>query len=269
MSKSKSNQSYIIPDGLKQKEKIDVGLKLLKLEGMRFSFDALARDYIKQQKTSYDFLESLTEIECSWKHDNRVEYLIKNARFPFIRSIYDFDFDFQPNINKQQIMELASCRFIERGENIIFLGKSGVGKTHLIISLGMEAIDKLYSVRYLHIGDLIESINRTTNNGDDLYKLLKNLLRFRLLILDEMNPYNVSPESSKFLFKLLWERHEQRRSTIFASNHDLKEWVVLFGSKNRAEAVMDRILTRQMYEIITIEGPSHRAERGENSLKLL
>lgn len=254
MGKSKVNL-YSIPKSTKQEERIGSALKLLGLDGMCSSFNKLADRMFKQHKTFYDFLESLLEKELFYKEENRQQRWIQQARFPRLKTLIDFDFSFQPKLNKRMIHEFASCRFIDKVENVIFLGPPGVGKTHLSIALGLEAIQKGYEVRFLTLSRLIESVEKTDNDAQSRHRLLGALLRPRLLILDEMDLHDTTITSSTFLFKLLQDRYE-KGSIIFTSNKAFTEWGKLFDNKTRAGAIVDRILHHAI--TIPIEGESYR-----------
>lgn len=254
MGKSKVNL-YSIPKSTKQGERISSALKLLELEGMRISFDKLASKMFKPHVTFYDFLESLLEKELSYKEESRQQRWIQQARFPWQKTLVDFDFSFQPKLNKRLIYELASGRFIEKAENVIFLGPPGVGKTHLSIALGLEAIKKGHEVKFLTLAQLIKSVEKTDNDAELRHRLLGALLRPKLLILDEMDLHDTTVTSSTFLFKLLQDRYE-KGSIIFTSNKAFSEWGKLFDNKTRASAIVDRILHHAI--TIPIEGESWR-----------
>lgn len=254
MGKSKVNL-YSIPQSTQQGERISSALKLLELEGIRSSFDKLASRMFKEHATFYDFLESLLEKELCYKEENRQQRWIQQARFPWLKTLVDFDFSFQPKLNKRLVYELASCRFIDRAENVIFLGPPGVGKTHLSIALGLEAIQKGYEVRFLTLAQLIESVEKTDNDAVLRHRLLGMLLRPKLLILDEMDLHDTTLTSSTFLFKLLQDRYE-KGSIVFTSNKAFAEWGKLFDNKTRAGAIVDRILHHAI--TIPIEGESYR-----------
>jgi len=243
-----------MPKSLKQSDRIEKALQLLGLEGIRFSYSNLAQKFIKDKSNPYDFLECLLEKQIVWKEENRLQRWLQQAHFPWQKTLKDFDFSFQPSIDKRQVYELASCRFIDKGENVIFLGPPGVGKTHLAISLGLEAIYKGYEVRFLTLDQLIELANRASD-GEKLRRLFSTLVRQRLLILDEMDLYEADSAVSTFLFKLLHQRYEEG-SVIFTSNKTFTDWGKLFGSQARAGAILDRITHHST--IITIEGESYR-----------
>lgn len=253
MGKSKVNL-YTVSKANKQEERIDDALKLLGLEGMRFAFQKLAERSIQDQGTPYDFLEALMEKEIHWKEENRLQRWIQQAKFPYQRSLEDFDFSFQPSLNKRQIYELASCRFIERCENVVFFGPPGVGKTHLAVALGFKAIDKGYETRFVTLGQLIDLVEKA-GGGEALRRVFSLLMRQKLLIIDEMDLYEVRPEVSDFLFKLFHQRYEQA-SVIFTSNKTFTDWGKIFGGQARAGTIIDRVTHH--CTIINIEGESYR-----------
>lgn len=254
MGKSKVNL-YRFSNSNSQVERISSALKLLKLEGMRTSFEKIAEQMTKENATHLDFFESVLEKEFFYQEDGRQERWIKNAHFPWKKSLADFDFSFQPKLNQRLIYELSSCRFIEKAENIIFLGPPGVGKTHLSIALGLEAIQKGHEVRFLTLDELIELADKTQHDALVRHRAFNTLLRPKLLILDEMDLHETTTTSNTFLFKLLQDRYE-KGSIIFTSNKAFSEWGKLFDNKTRAGAAVDRILHHSI--IIPIEGESYR-----------
>lgn len=254
MGKQKVN-IYKISKSSKQVERIDEGLKLLGLDGMGTSFDKLAQLMIKDNTTPYDFLESLLEKELLGKEDGRISRWIKQAKFPAIKTLESFDFSFQPTIDKRQIYELSSCRFIDKAENVVFFGPPGVGKTHLAIALGMEAIYKGYEVRFLELDKLIDAFERVSDDAQRQRWFLSSLVRPKLLIIDEMDLYETTAETSGFLFKLLKGRYE-KGSMILTSNRTFEAWDKIFGSKSKASVIVDRSI--HYSTIINIDGDSYR-----------
>lgn len=257
MAKSKVS-IYTVGSNLKQEERIDHALKLLELEGMRSTFHTLAQKNITSAKQNpYDFLESLLEKELFLKEENRRLRWIQQAHFPCKKTLNGFDFSFQPSIDKRQIFDLASGRYISQKVNVFFLGPSGVGKTHLSIALGLEAIEKGYDVKFLTLRDFIEAIDKNydTEDGEKLVRFSSSLLRPKLLILDEMDLYDINPIASALLFKLLYDRYE-KGSIIFTSNRSFTEWSKLFGNATKANTILDRITHHRL--IINIKGESYR-----------
>mgnify|MGYP001598286657 FL=1 len=263
MGKSKVNQ-YKASRAATQKQRVEENLVTLGLKGMLYSYEQIAKLALENSSTHYDFFESLLENELNLKEDSRILRWIKQARFPFEATIKEFDFEWPKKINKQKILELASCRFIDKSENVIFLGPPGLGKTHLAISLGREAINNGHDVKFLALDKLIEQVEKTIDNGAALHRTLASFLRPKLLILDEVDIHETQERTSKFLFQLLYQRHE-KGSTIFTSNKAFSEWRKIFGDKTKADMIFDRILHHST--IIPIEGDSYRIKDKLKKLK--
>lgn len=253
MGKSKVNL-YQMSGSLNQIQRINECLKLLDLEGIRSTFEVMAKTALKNDSLPLDFLEDLLEKEITWKEANRIERWIQQARFPWKKTLEDFDFSFQPTIDKKQIYEFASCRFIDRAENIIFLGPPGVGKTHLAIALGLKAIQKGKEVKFVRLDQLIDMVDKA-NDAILLRRLFGTLMLPKLLIIDEMDFYETNLATGTFLFKLLQQRYE-KGSVIFTSNKSFDQWGKIFGSHARTLAIIDRIAHHG--EIVNIEGESYR-----------
>jgi len=254
MGRSKINHYRISENGT-QKQKIETTFKLLGLEGMLHSYEALAKEALEISATFYDFLDGLLEKERFWKEDNRIERWTRNAKFPFLATIEEFDFNWPTKIDKQRVLELASARFIEKNESVIFLGPPGLGKTHLSIALGHKAIYEGYDVKFLILNKLIEIVEKAIDNGTSMQRILSTYLRPRLLIVDEVDIHETQEKVSKFLFQLFYQRHKNG-STIFTSNKAFSNWSKIFGEETRAAMAMDRILGDAT--IITVEGDSYR-----------
>lgn len=256
MGKSKVNL-YAIPKTTNKNLWIENSLTLLGLEGMKVSWENIAEKVIKEKLTPFDFLESLLEIELGYKEDSRLTRWKQKAHFPFIKSLKDFDFAYQPSIDQRQINMLATCRFIEKRENVVFFGPPGVGKTHLAVALSIEAIKNGKEPLFWNMKDLIDTIEKTTD-GLAIRRLFSSLLRPDLLIFDEMDFYEANSTVSTFLFKLLHQRYE-KGSTIFTSNKTFTEWGKLFGNQARAGAIIDRITHH--CTITNINGESYRLKK--------
>lgn len=253
MGRKKVSQ-YVAPAG-SQEERIKSMLKLLELDAIAMSLKNVEEKVSEKHGTSFDFLESLLEKEFTYKEESRLTRWIQQARFPFKKTIRDFDFDFQPSINRAEINDLLSCRFIERGKNVVFLGQPGVGKTHLSVALGIEAIHRGFEARFLRLDELIEMVETADENSSP--RLLRTLIRPRLLILDDIDFYDTGKNASEFLFKLMSRRYDDGVSTILTSNKAFDDWEPLFGG-SRAEAIVDRITGGA--HIINITGNSYRTK---------
>lgn len=207
-------------------------------------------------KTPVDALYELTEKECVFKHEKAIRACIKTAGFPFEKTIDDFDFSFQPSVSKEEIEDLASLRFLENNENILFIGSSGVGKTHLATAIGIEASRNRYSVHYITFHDLITELKKAEMESR-LDKRLKSFVRYKLLIIDEIGYLNYDREAGNLFFQLISKRYE-KRSTIITSNRSLSKWGDIFGDPVIANAILDRLLYHS--HIVNIVGPSYRTK---------
>ncbi|WP_336433329.1 IS21-like element helper ATPase IstB [Dubosiella newyorkensis] len=188
------------------------------------------------------------------KEIDMINSMVKVAGFPHRRELKDFDFSFQPSINKEQIMDFSTLRFLENKENIVFLGNSGVGKTHMAVSLGIEAAKKRNSTYFIKCHDLIQQL-RKANEENRLENRLKNYSRYKLLIIDEIGYLPITKEESKLFFQLIDKRYEQK-STILTTNIGFGEWDEIFQDPVMANAILDRILHHA--HVVSITGKSYR-----------
>ena len=172
----------------------------------------------------------------------------------FIKEIKDFGFDFQPSVNKAQILEFESLGFIDKKENIVFLGPSGVGKTHLATAIGIASAKKRNATYFIKCHDLIMQLKKAKleNRLDDR---LKHFNKYKLLIIDELGYLPIDKEDSKLFFQLIDRRYENK-STIITTNINFGEWDDIFGDPVIANAIVDRILHHA--KVVTINGKSYR-----------
>ena len=182
--------------------------------------------------------------------------MIKAAAFPFIKTIEDYDFDFQPALHKQEILELTSLKFIEELKNIVFLGSSGVGKTHLATSLGIVAAKKRYSTYFIKCHNLLQQLKRAKVENR-LDSRLKYLNRYKLLIIDELGYLPIDKEDSNLFFQLIDMRYE-KKSTILTTNINFSNWDSVFYDAVVANAILDRVLHHS--HVISINGRSYRVK---------
>ncbi|WP_304842041.1 MULTISPECIES: ATP-binding protein, partial [Erysipelotrichaceae] len=160
-------------------------LTYLKMDMMIEHLDEVLDQISGQSLNFVEALNKLTQYEIDRKEINMINSMVKVAGFPHRRELKDFDFSFQPSINKEQIMDFSTLRFLENKENIVFLGNSGVGKTHMAVSLGIEAAKKRNSTYFIKCHDLIQQL-RKANEENRLENRLKNYSRYKLLIIDEI-----------------------------------------------------------------------------------
>ncbi len=198
----------------------------------------------------------MLEHEIEWQNNDRIERRMQQSRLPksLRRTLEDFDFSFQPSINPQQIYEFASCRFIEKAENIIFLGPEGVGKSHLSAALLQKAIGMGYRAKYFCLEELTSLFKKKSERYQRQH-LTSTLFNTDLLIIDDMGFLKTEEETADFLFQLIKQRYENG-SIIFVSQYRFDEWGSIFGDKKRMNAALGRI--RHHGTVVVINGPSYR-----------
>src|SRR5690625_2351908 len=229
-------------------------LQYLKLNQMVTHLDETI-DFMNNNDLSFvDTLIKLTDYEIDMKEINMVRSMVKVAAFPHLKEIKDFDFSFQPSVNKEQILDFASLRFIERKENIVFLGPSGVGKTHLATSIGIAAAKKRTSTYFIKCHDLILNLKKAKLENR-LENRLKHYAKYKLLIIDEIGYLPIDSDEAKLFFQLIDLRYENK-STIFTTNSNFKDWSEIFQDPKIANAILDRILHHAT--VVSIVGDSYR-----------
>jgi len=212
-------------------------------------------DFMNNNDLSFvDTLIKLTDYEIDMKEINMVRSMVKVAAFPHLKEIKDFNFSFQPSVNKEQILDFASLRFIERKENIVFLGPSGVGKTHLATSIGIAVAKKRTSTYFIKCHDLILNLKKAKLENR-LENRLKHYAKYKLLIIDEIGYLPIDSDEAKLFFQLIDLRYENK-STIFTTNSNFKDWSEIFQDPKIANAILDRILHHAT--VVSIVGDSYR-----------
>lgn len=229
-------------------------LEYLKLKQMQLHLDEVI-DFVTSNNLSFtEGLVRLTTHEIDFKETNMIRSMVKVGAFPHQKGIEDFDFTFQPSINEQEIRDFETLRFLESAENIVFLGSSGVGKTHLAISIGIAAAKKRYSTYFIKCHDLIQQLKRAKLENR-LEARLKHFCKYKLLIIDELGYLPIEKEDAKLFFQLIDLRYE-KRSTILTTNINFNSWDEVFYDPVIANAILDRILHHA--HVINITGRSYR-----------
>lgn len=214
-------------------------------------------EYINNgSKTLIDALYELSEYECNMRVERAMNACVKVANFPFLKTFEDFNFNFQPSINKEQILNFKYLKFIDNRENIIFIGSPGVGKTHLATSIGIEAAKARVSTYFISCGDLLLQLKRA-HLENRLEQRIKFFSKYKLLIIDEVGFLPLDIESSNLLFQLIAKRYE-KNSTIVTTNKPLSRWGEIFGDPVLANAILDRLLHHS--NVINIVGRSYRTK---------
>lgn len=209
---------------------------------------------VENSKSSIDILKELTDEEIKFREARAKQINITISHFPFLKTLDDFEFSYQPSINKNQILDLASLRFIEQNENVLFIGSSGVGKTHLAVSLGIEAVSKHYSTYFIHFNDLMSKFKMAAKEGR-IETIIKHYSKYRLLIIDEIGYLPIDKDSAHGFFQLVAARYE-KKSIILTTNQPLSKWGEVFGDYTLANAIIDRLVHHS--NIVKITGQSYR-----------
>lgn len=231
-------------------------LETLKLYTLRESLSTYIDLINDGSKSTVDALYELTEKEVDFKEKRAINACVHTAGFPFTKTIDDFDFTFQPGLNKREIEDYASLRFMENNENILFIGSSGTGKTHLATAIGVEAAMHRKSVYFISCQDLIIQLKQAENENR-LDQRLKAFTRHKLLIIDEIGYINLDKQAANLFFQLISRRYEQK-STIITTNKSLSKWSEVFGDPVIANAILDRLLHHS--HVVSIVGPSYRTK---------
>lgn len=231
-------------------------LEKLNLYTMKSYLDTYIEKSNNNQINFIDSLYELTNLELQFKKERSDRAVITVAHFPFVKRFEDFDFSFQPDLNKESIMDLKYLRFMEKQENILFIGLPGVGKTHLSISTGIEAAINGKSTYFISCNDLCLQLKKAKLENR-LEQRLKHFASYGLLIIDEIGYLPMDIEASNLLFQLISKRYE-RKSTVVTSNKPLNKWHEIFGDAVLANAILDRLLHHS--KVYTINGPSYRTK---------
>ncbi|TES89353.1 MAG: AAA family ATPase [Desulfobacteraceae bacterium] len=221
-------------------------LKSLKLSTMIGNLAGQLRQ-AKQDKLDYDeFLLNLTEVEVQVRQENGRKRRLREAKFPLIKPLETFDFGAAPQLDARLIKELSDCEYVQKPRNIIFMGKSGTGKTHLATGLGMEACKQGIRTRFVTgcslANELIEARDEKT-----LARAVKRYAGYGLLIIDELGYVPFSKEGAQLIFQILAERHE-RKPVMLTTNMGFGDWTQIFGDPSMTAALLDRI-THKAYVI--------------------
>jgi DNA replication protein DnaC len=229
-------------------------LKSLRLPTVLREYGKLAKQAAAEGLDHVQFLARLIELEMIDRERRMIERRIKAAKFPAVKSLDSFDFKAIPALNKMQVLELARCEWVERRENVIALGPSGTGKTHIALGLGLSACQKGLSVGFVTAAALVHELMEARDERR-LLRLQKQMVGYKLLIIDELGFVPLSKTGAELLFELISQRYE-RGATLITSNLPFDEWTETFGSERLTGALLDR-LTHHV-NILEMNGESYR-----------
>ena len=232
-------------------------LRALKLPGVAREYPALARQARDGGWEYEEFLHQLLEVELRSREDRVAARRLQEAHFPVIKTLDQLDWQALQGVSRPKILELASCAYIQRAEDLIVLGPVGTGKTHLVTGLGVEATRRRFRVFFTRAADLVRTLLEARDERN-LGQFHKKLKRADLLVIDELGFVPFDRAGGELLFNLLSDRYETR-STAITSNLNFGEWVQVFGDEKLTTALLDRLGHHS--HILTTSGPSHRTRR--------
>jgi DNA replication protein DnaC len=236
-------------------------LKKLRLPTFMAEYEKQAVQCASENKTHVQYLSRLAELEMIERERRMIERRIKAAKFSAIKSLDSFDFKAMASLNKTQVLELARCAYIDAKENIIALGPSGTGKTHIALGLGLAACQKGLKVRFITASALVHELIEAADEKH-LLRLQKQLASQHLLIIDELGFVPLSKTGAELLFEVISQCYE-RGSLIITSNLPFEEWTQTFGSERLTGALLDR-LTHHIH-ILEMNGESFRLKQSQAS----
>jgi DNA replication protein DnaC len=229
-------------------------LEKMKMGSLVSQLDVVCEQASKRDLGYREFLTEALQIEWRGRHQRAVESRLQLARFPWMKTLEQFDFSFQPSLDRKVVRELAGLGFVDRAENVIILGPPGVGKTHLAIALGVKAVEAGHRVLFLTLETLLTRLIKAQRES----RLERQLMQFvypKLLLLDEMGYLPMGRQEASLFFRLLSRRYE-KASVIITSNKSFIDWGEIFNDQILATAILDRLLHHST--VLNIKGDSYR-----------
>lgn len=244
-------------------EKVDALCDELSLSAVANQYANLADEAAKKKHSFTDYLETVLSAEAALREERRRDVLMRMAAFPTVKTLEQFDFEVAAGVPKARIQELAGMAFIERRENVIFLGPSGTGKSHLATALGVRATERRYKVRFVTAADLVMQLEKARREHRFDQYLKRAILGPSLLILDEIGYLPLKKDQSDMFFQVVAKRYEHG-SVILTSNLSFGDWEDTFdGNAALTSAMLDRLLHHA--HVIQIRGESYRLRQARQS----
>ncbi len=248
-----------MPNGDTPQVLLEHHLKQLRLPTFLREYDKVARQCAAESADYPRYLLRMTELELLDRERRATERRILQARFPVVKSLDTFEFMAIPSLNKVLVLELARCEFLLRRENVLLLGNSGTGKTHLALALGLAACQKGHRVRFTTAAAMVHELMEAKDEKR-LLRFQKQMASYELLIVDELGFVPLSKSGAELLFEVFSQRYE-RGSTLVTSNLPFQEWTEVLGSERLTGALLDR-LTHHVH-ILEMNGESYRLKQSK------
>lgn len=229
-------------------------LEKLKLDHLDAQLDTVCEQAARDELDYKSFLTQALTSEWQGRYRRGIETRLRQSRFPWVKSLEHFDFDFQPSLDRRQVRELAGLSFVERAHNVVILGPPGVGKTHLAVGLGVKAVEAGYSTLFLTLETLMTRLVKAKHENR-LERALQQLAYPKVLVVDEIGYLPLSREEASLFFRLVVRRYE-RASLIVTSNKSFLDWGEVFNDHVLATAILDRLLHHAT--TLNIKGESYR-----------
>jgi DNA replication protein DnaC len=243
-----------------KEERLRENLRALKLQKIAEIFPECVRQASQGDVGYLDFLDHLVSEEAAWRHERMVRYRIAAAKLPFRKSLSDYDFSHPAKINKQKILDLFDLGFIERKSNAVFIGQTGLGKTHLCVALAFAACEANISVRFTTAIGMVNYLTAGLADHTFIQKI-KQYTRPKLLVIDELGYLPIDRKGADIIFQVVTSRYEQG-SIVLSTNRPFRQWGEVLNQDNTlASAMIDRL--GHHAEVVVIEGQSYRMKGKE------
>jgi DNA replication protein DnaC len=229
-------------------------LAKLKMDHLEAQLDVVCEQAAQRELDFKSFLTEALQAEWQGRFQRGIEARLRQSRFPWVKTLEQFDYDFQPSLDRRQVRELSGLSFVDRAHNVVILGPPGVGKTHLAVALGVKAVEAGYSVLFHTLETLMTKLTRAQHENR-LERTLKQMTYPKLLILDELGYLPLSHQEASLFFRLVVRRYE-RGSLIVTSNKSFLDWGEIFNDQVLATAILDRLLHHST--TLNIKGESYR-----------
>jgi DNA replication protein DnaC len=229
-------------------------LTKLKMDHLEAQLDVVCEQAAQRELDFKSFLTEALQAEWQGRFQRGIEARLRQSRFPWVKTLEQFDYDFQPSLDRRQVRELSGLSFVDRAHNVVILGPPGVGKTHLAVALGVKAVEAGYSVLFHTLETLMTKLTRAQHENR-LERTLKQMTYPKLLILDELGYLPLSQQEASLFFRLVVRRYE-RGSLIVTSNKSFLDWGEIFNDQVLATAILDRLLHHST--TLNIKGESYR-----------